>query len=371
MPRVLHVAPVLFGDVMGGAERYTLELARAMAVRVPTTLLAFGPKPRRERIGDLEIRVIHNWINFGPFKFDPLNPLMIRELCRADIIHCHQTETMMASIALLYARAAGKPVFTSHLGGAGYGLHRFIDVTRWYHGHLHISEFSRRNFGHERLEHARVVFGGVDSERFRPDSGIERSGEVLYVGRLLPHKGINYLVEAIDARTSLMIIGRQFRHAQRFLDDLRRLAQNKHVSFVLDAADDAIIQAYQRALCIVLPSVHTTVYGEHHPIPELLGQTLLEGMACGAPAICTNVTSLPEVVQDGVTGFVVPPNNAVALRERICWLQAHPEESARMGAAARQRVVAKFGWDSVVDRCFKAYGIRSQFTTAGSAAIGL
>jgi alpha-maltose-1-phosphate synthase len=70
-------------------------------------------------------------------------------------------------------------------------------------------------------------------------------------------------------------------------------------------------------LCIVLPSVHTTIYGEYHPIPELLGRTLLEGMACGARAICTNVTSMPEIVEDGVTGFVVPPNDSGALRDRI------------------------------------------------------
>jgi len=359
-PRVVHVAPVLFGDAIGGAERYVLELARAMVRRVPTTLLAFGGRPHQKRIGDLEIRVLRNWINFRRFRFDPLNPLILRELAFADVIHCHQPETMIATIALLYARTAGKPIFSSHLGGAGYGIHRLVDITNWYHGHLHISEFSRRYFGHQTLARARVVMGGVDSERFRPSPDVERAGDVLYVGRLLPHKGINYLVEAVDETTPLTIIGHLFRHERRFFNDLQRLAQRKRVNFLLNADDSMVTSAYQRALCVVLPSVHQTMYGDYHPIPELLGQTLLEAMACGTPAICTDVASLREIVEDGVTGFVVQPNDAAALGKRIAWLRSNPQETARMGAAARKRVLERFSWDVVVDRCLSAYGIVSE-----------
>ena len=52
-------------------------------------------------------------------------------------------------------------------------------------------------------------------------------------------------------------------------------------------------------------------------MPELLGQTLIEGMACGTPAICTDVASMPEVVEDGVTGFVVPPNDPAYLGAKL------------------------------------------------------
>src|SRR5262245_41077836 len=91
---VVHLVPALFGDVMGGAERYALELAHAMARRVPTTLVTFGHKARREQMDDLRVHVVRNWVDVRRFKFDPLNPLMIRELAHADIIHCHQPETM-------------------------------------------------------------------------------------------------------------------------------------------------------------------------------------------------------------------------------------------------------------------------------------
>jgi glycosyltransferase involved in cell wall biosynthesis len=90
-------------------------------------------------------------------------------------------------------------------------------------------------------------------------------------------------------------------------------------------------------------------------VPELLGQTLLEGMACGTPAICTNVASMPEVVEDGSTGFVVPPNDPSALREKLCWLREHSAEVNALGRAGRQRVLERFTWNNVVARCLDEY----------------
>jgi starch synthase len=64
---------------------------------------------------------------------------------------------------------------------------------------------------------------------------------------------------------------------------------------------------------------------------------------------------MPEIVIDGVTGFVVPPNDSRALREKIEWLKNHPEKAHAMGKAARQRVIEKFTWSSVVKRCLQIY----------------
>jgi glycosyltransferase involved in cell wall biosynthesis len=97
------------------------------------------------------------------------------------------------------------------------------------------------------------------------------------------------------------------------------------------------------------------MYDNETKVPELLGQTLLEGMACGTPAICTNVASMPEVVKDQVTGFVVPPNNPGALREKIAWLRDQATAAHAMGDAARDYVGDKFSWPSVVRRCLTIY----------------
>jgi glycosyltransferase involved in cell wall biosynthesis len=78
-------------------------------------------------------------------------------------------------------------------------------------------------------------------------------------------------------------------------------------------------------------------------------------MACGTPAVCTDVASMPEVVADGVTGFVVPPNDPGGLREKLRWLRAHPAEAVEMGKAARRRVLERFTWPAVVRRCLETY----------------
>ncbi len=136
---------------------------------------------------------------------------------------------------------------------------------------------------------------------------------------------------------------------------VRELATGKQVVFRHDFDDSSLVQAYREALCIVLPSVYRDCYGRETPVPELLGQTLIEGMACGIPAVCTNVASMPEVVTDGVTGFVVPPNDPRTLADRLRWLRDHPDDRRRMGEAARRDVLARFTWGSVVKRCLDAY----------------
>ena len=152
--------------------------------------------------------------------------------------------------------------------------------------------------------------------KFSPCEQVRKDGSVLFVGRLLPHKGIDDLIKAVPSDMPLEIIGRPTE--PRYFDDLRALAEGKRVMFRTACSDEQMIEAYRRATCVVLPSVYQTMYGEKTSVPELLGQTLLEGMACGTPAICTDVASMPEVVEDRVTGFVVPPNDpACVARETI------------------------------------------------------
>jgi glycosyltransferase involved in cell wall biosynthesis len=356
-PRVAHIVPALFGyeGVYGGAERYALELARAMARRVPTRLIAFGAAPLTFADGPLQVVVVRNWIPYRRFRFDPFGPGLARHLAGADVIHYHQTHTLMAGFALVLARLTGRRIVTSHLGGGGYGLHRLTDVTRWYHAHLHLSEFSQRAFGHADLPTADVIGGGVDPDRFCPPESPPHRDYVLYAGRLLPHKGIDYLVEAIPPGLPLVLAGRPWRHAAGFHRRLRELAQGKQVTFAEECTDDDLRRLYQGALCVVLPSVYRTSDGAEYAIPELLGQTLLEGMACGTAAVCTDVGSMPEVVADGVTGFVVPPNDATQLGDRLRWLRDHRSTVTEMGQAARRRVLERFTWDAVVDRCLLAY----------------
>ena len=352
---VAHIVPALFGPdgIVGGAERYAFELARQMAGRVPTTLITFGEKPRTEQVGALRVRTIGSpWLVRGQ-RTNPFSLETFREIRDADVVHCHQHHVLVSSAAAAWCRITGRRVFVSDLGGGGWDVSAYVSTDAWFHGHLHLSEYSRRIHGHAELARACVVGGGVDTEKFSPHASVLRDGGVLFVGRLLPHKGISDLIRGLPDGMPLTVVGPVPDAATR--DRLVALAHGKDVTFKHGLDDEALVREYRRAMCIVLPSVYRTDEGDETRVPELLGQTLLEGMACGAPAICTDVASMPEVVQHGVTGFVVPPNDPASLGERLAWLRARPDDAVRMGFAARRRVLTHFTWANTVNRCLDAY----------------
>jgi glycosyltransferase involved in cell wall biosynthesis len=353
--RVLHLVPALFGPsgIVGGAERYTFELARHMAAKTPTRLLTFGTDPQQRRIDELDVHVVANpWRVRGQAN-NPLSAAMFPEILHADVVHCHQQHIVMSSTAAALCRLTGKRAFATDLGGGGWDISAYVSTDGWYDGHLHISEYSRSIYGHAGKPWARVILGGVDTDRFSPDPAVARSSAPLFVGRLLPHKGISDLIRALPEGMELNIIGPN--NTTGYPETLKAEAAGKRVAFHHQVDDQGLVNAYRRALCLVLPSVYRTSDGRETKVPELLGQTLLEAMACGTPVICTRVASMPEIVDEGVTGFIVEPGDFTALGERLQWLAAHPAEAMAMGAAGRRTVLTRFQWPQVVQRCLDAY----------------
>jgi glycosyltransferase involved in cell wall biosynthesis len=354
-PRVLHLVPALFGPagIVGGAERYVLNLARAMAEEVPTSLVTFGDGPAERRDGELRVRVIgHPWHVRGQAT-NPWSPAIVGEVWRADVVHCHQQHTVMSSTAAAAGRAVGRRVFATDLGGGGWDVSAYVSTDRWFNGHLHLSEYSRRVFGHEGKPWARVILGGVDTTFFSPAPEIERTSSPLFVGRILPHKGIAGLIDALPDGMALDVIGPVSDPAA--LERLTIQAASKIVRFRHDCTDAQLVDAYRQASCVVLPSVYRTPEGHFSAVPELLGQTLLEAMACGTPVVCTRVASMPEIVEDGRTGFVVEPGDRDGLRHRLLWMKENPDVAKEMGTNARKVVLDRFLWRHVVHRCLEAY----------------
>jgi glycosyltransferase involved in cell wall biosynthesis len=355
---VLHIVPALFTNddgIIGGAERYVFELARHMADSVPTSLVTFGTRDREYRVGSLRVRVIGDPWQVRGQRANPFALALLDEVRRADIIHCHQQHIVASSLSAIAAQVLGRRVFCTDLGGGGWDLSTFVSTDRLYDAHLHISEYSRRIAGHTGRAGAHVIWGGVDLVKFSPDPTVARAKRVLFVGRLLPHKGVDTLIRALPADLPCELVGPIA--DPRYLADLQALAGGKQVTFRHDCDDAALVDAYRRASCIVLPSVYDDMYGGHTDVPELLGQTLLEGMACGTPAVCTAVASLPEIVEDGITGVVVPPGDPASLRTALVDLVSDPARVRRMGDAARVSVVSRFAWASVVQECLRAYGL--------------
>jgi glycosyltransferase involved in cell wall biosynthesis len=353
-PRVAVVYPIPFGQegLFGGGERYAHELARALSRHTPTRLVTFGQGPRRRMEGELEIRT-HTALGYP--RGERLNPVSVgflRDLSGVDVIHCTSWNTLVTDMAVSFARLTGKRAFVTDIGGgASRTLQRFLPVSRWVDGYLLIAEQGGAQFTAYR-DRWSIIYGGIDTEHYRPAENIERRG-VLFVGRLLPHKGIDTLIEALEPGMPLRIVGRPY-HDEYFAL-LQRLAIGKDVTFVTTAGDAEVLAAYQRSAVSVLPSVNRTVYGAYNELPELLGFTLLEAMSCGAAVICTRVGGLPEVVLDGECGYIVPPSDPVTLRDRLRRVLSDPEHAARLGQAARRRIEERFTWEEVVWRCLAAY----------------
>ena len=358
--RVLHIVPALFDEkdgIVGGAERYAWELARHMAREVPTTLLSFGSADRSFTEGSLRVRVFgHPWHVRGS-RHNPLSPRVLPELLRADVIHCHQQHLLVSSLSALVGRLAGRRVFVTDLGGGGWDFSSYVSTDRWFRGHLHISQYSRRVMGQEGQPWSHVILTGVDTEKFSPDPSVRKTGSALFVGRLLAHKGVDRVIEALPPDLPMDVVGRPY--DPKYFALLQELAAGKSVRFHVDLDDSKLVDTYRRSRCVVLPSLYRDRYGNETKVPELMGQTLLEGMACGIPAICTDVASMPEAVVDGVTGFVVPPDDLAAMRAALLTLCTDTTRTEAMGAAARARTLERFQWSAVVKRALRIYAAGS------------
>jgi glycosyltransferase involved in cell wall biosynthesis len=316
-------------------------------------MVSFGARDQVHTVQGLDIRIVGgSW----QCPNDPLSPRIVAELRAADIIHCHQREIRLSKLVALAGRALGKRVVvTDHGGGAWSWWASRIPAEHLFDAHLHVSEFSRRISGHEHLRRAVVIGCGVDTERFSPGHVDPHPSQppVLYVGRLLPHKGIDVLLESLPPAIPLQIVGSPL--DDRYLSRLQRLAVGKPVTFHHDWTDEQLVDAYRACLCVVLPSVHRDCYGNETAVPELVGQTLLEGMACAKPVICTDAGAMPEVVENGVGGVVVPQNSPHSLANAITTLANRPGVCRSMGAAGRRHVLQNFTWPIVVERCQRSY----------------
>lgn len=355
--KAIHVVPALFSStkgIVGGAERYAYELARFLSMRMDCSLLTFGDRPESYTDGSLKVQILGGAHYVRGQRNNPLSWEMFRELWQGDIVHCHQQHILSSSLTALARRYLGrKATVVSDLGGGGWDLSAYMKTDPFFDAHLHISQYSRKVKGHDQYTNAHVIYGGVDTEKFSPEAGVAREALILYVGRLLPHKGIDILVRAIGPGMRLEIIGRPY--DETYHAELRRLAEGKAVVFRSDATDADIVQAYRRAACIVLPSVYTDLNGNYSAVPELLGQTLLEGMSCGAPAVCSDVASMPEIVEPGKNGFIVPPNDPEATHQVLLELVSSPSLVERLGLAARETVLRKFSWPAVAAHCESIY----------------
>lgn len=174
----------------------------------------------------------------------------------------------------------------------------------------------------------RVVPYGVDLQRFHPDPTRRAAPgsklRLLFVGRINQRKGVKYLLEALRLlktdQVELTICGRVVDGLELFRPYADRVTIRPSVS------PQELEAAYQAADLFVFPSV-----------AEGFAQVLLEALASGLPILSTTHTAAPDLIQDGVEGFIIEPRRPDLLAEKIDWAATHRAELAQMGLAARLR----------------------------------
>jgi glycosyltransferase involved in cell wall biosynthesis len=195
--------------------------------------------------------------------------------------------------------------------------------------------------------------GGVEAERDQVEA-VRRELDLaphcpvlLTVGRLVPQKGQRYLIQAMPdvlrahPRARLLIVGMGFLEP-KLREEVAALGLGSSVSFLGRREDVPALMG--AADLFVFPSLF-----------EGLGVALLEACASGLPCVASNVGPLPEVIEDGITGVLVPSRDPKSLAGAIGELASHPALMRRYGEAARARVRDTFRIDRSIARLEALY----------------
>ncbi len=247
-------------------------------------------------------------------------------------------------------------------------LYRRVTLARWYsftrmqtavarrlERVITVSENSFEDIAREHKvprKRMHVVPVGVDPDLFRPvETVARRPGHLITTASAdVAMKGLTFLLEAVaKLRTErddihLTVIGRK-KEGGRSAATIERLGLTDVVEFVTGVPDSRIVELYSEAEVAVVPSLY-----EGFSLPAI------EAMACGVAVVSTTGGALPEVVgADGETALLVPPGDADALAVRIGGALADPALRARIGAAARQRVIDQWSWRHTAERTVAQY----------------
>ena len=169
-----------------------------------------------------------------------------------------------------------------------------------------------------------VIPYGSPIDYFNPKPKADETFRALFVGRVGPRKGVHYLLQAWQqlnlTNAELLLVGvNEFPKNSIALQG----ANHRHISSV---PHYSLNQYYSNASVFVFPS-----------LVEGFGLVLLEAMACGIPIITTPNTAGPDIITDGIEGFIIPIRDVDALASKLEWCHRNPEALARMGKAARKR----------------------------------
>ena len=365
--------------VYGGAGVVVDQLAHALRRRMAVEVRCFGE--REPATDGIAVRGYTPWerLRGGPDgpRFAPaletlsIGLAMARDPVDADVAHAHtwyadmgglwiRTLHRIPLIVTLHSMEPLRPWKADQLG-TGYLLSSWIEKAAVEAADRVIAVSTRMRediLAHFGVEPRRVVVvhNGIDPDRFRHTEArdaLDRLGVrppyALFVGRVTDQKGIFHLLEAARALPPgvQLVLCASAPDTPEIEARLRRAVPDHPNVLWIDAMVpvETVVQLYSHAAVFVCPSVY-----------EPFGLINLEAMACETPVVASAVGGILEVVEDGVTGLLVPPARPDELAAALRRVLENPELGRRLGRAGRRRVEERFSWASVAERTERLYG---------------
>jgi len=196
----------------------------------------------------------------------------------------------------------------------------------------------------------RIIPNGVDIDRFSP-SGDETSNLLLWCGRLVREKGLQYLIEALriivkeeeHPETKLVIAG-DGPLLPKIQESVRKCDLATNITLMDRVPHREMPALMNKASIHVLPS-----------LKEGMPYVLLEAMACGKPVIGSNISGIKDIITHGKNGILVPPRDPEALANAILTLLGDRNLRRTIGQNARELMTRRYSWDTITARVEKVY----------------
>jgi glycosyltransferase involved in cell wall biosynthesis len=190
-----------------------------------------------------------------------------------------------------------------------------------------------------------IIPAGVDVDRFRPNYEYPR--KLLFVGRIIPEKGVEYLIKSLQfGDFDLVVLGKPVSKSyySYLLDLTKQLGVTSRVHFTGFVPSDELPKYYQDAGAVVLPSINRL---------EAFGIVVLEGFASGKPAIVTDLPGPSSLVTGGY-GMVVPKRDPEAVAKAANGL-FESGQIAEIGKKARELAESEYSWSRISERIENMY----------------
>lgn len=299
---VIQVSPTTYSrnSVIGGGEKLVLytdhalrRAARTSGLPLTTSVLSFGAE-RGTAYSDRDIR--YEMIPGRPWEALSIDAdELIPPLQQADAVYIDQCLCPVGVFVAAHARLLGCRVIGRDSGGGEYPLlHSNPEAARVFTAFHAQSEFAASSFSAYDVP-VHVIPGPFDTDMFIPASRARDRELVVALGRIMPHKGFDRIVDALPPALHLTIVGQPY--DGEYLAYLRERAVGKRVTVATELDDGEVRELLHRAGLFVHASTHTGYRGQFYHKPELLGLAPLEALSCGLPALVSNAASLSELAR--------------------------------------------------------------------------